>query len=165
MSSSTAKKVLVTRFDRETLSGFVSPQSYLTSAGVELLSPSGEISVVPYGQIKLVCFVRDFGQGEPRPDLRLFVSRPKGSGLWLRMRFRDGDEMDGVLTNNLLQLEPAGFTVIPPDPSYQMQRVFVPKAALDRIQVLGVIGSPVAARKAKPGPVPKQQLTIFDRVD
>ena len=80
MAVSTTKKVLVTRFDREPLAGFVNPQSYLQAGGLELLSQSGAVSVVPYGEIKLVCFVRDFQQGEPRKELRLFTTRPKMEG-------------------------------------------------------------------------------------
>ena len=41
MAGSTTKKVLIRRFDREALTGFVNAQSYLQPAGVELLSPSG----------------------------------------------------------------------------------------------------------------------------
>lgn len=161
MVSSTNKKVLVSRFDRETLSGFVSPQTYLTPSGLELLTLAGAIQMVPYDEIKLVSFVRDFQQGEPRKELRLFTSRPKMEGLWLRMQFRDGDAMDGLLINNLLQLEPYGFSVIPPDPGFQNQRVFVPKTALSSIQALGVIGSPLRHTRKKP--VPKEQISLFDK--
>ena len=83
------------------------------------------MNVVPYDEVKLVCFVRDFQQGEPRKELRLFTTRPKLEGLWLRMYFRDGDAMDGILSNNLLQLETFGFSVVPPDPGFQNQRIFV----------------------------------------
>ncbi|MBZ5608052.1 MAG: hypothetical protein LAP38_07340 [Acidobacteriia bacterium] len=161
MAVSTTKKVLVTRFDREPLSGFVNPQSYLLAEGLELLSQGGAVSIVPYDEIKLVCFVRDFHQGEPRKELRLFGTRPKMEGLWIRMRFRDGDAMDGMLANNLLTLDSYGFSVIPPDPGFQNQRVFVPKAALTGVQVLGVVGSPLRMRKTKP--TPKEQLEMFDK--
>ena len=161
MAGSTNKKVLISRFDREPLSGFVNPQTYLTSAGIELLTSDGNLQTVPYADVKLVCFVRDFEQGEPRRELRLFAARPKMEGLWIRMRFKDGDSMDGLLSNNLLQLEPQGFSVIPPDPGFQNQRVFVPRAALSSIQVMGVIGSPLRqGRKTKP--VAKEQLEMFD---
>ena len=162
MAGSTNKKVLISRFDREPLSGFVNPQAYLTLEGLELLTSDGALQTVPYEDVKLVCFVRDFDQGEPRKELRLFAARPKMEGLWIRMRFRDGDSMDGLLSNNLLQLEPQGFSVIPPDPGFQNQRVFVPKAALSSIQGRGVIGSPLRqGRKTKP--VPKEQLEMFDK--
>jgi hypothetical protein len=161
LAVSTTKKVLVTRFDREPLSGFVNPQSYLVAEGLELMSQNGAVSIVPYQEIKLVCFVRDFQQGEPRKELRLFNTRPKMEGLWIRMRFRDGDAMDGMLANNLLQLDSYGLSFIPPDPGFQNQRIFVPKAALSGVQVLGVVGSPLRMRKTKP--VPKEQLEMFDK--
>lgn len=161
MAVSTTKRVLVTRFDREPLSGFVNPQSYLLADGLELLSQSGSVNVVPYQEIKLVCFVRDFQQGEPRKELRLFTTRPKMEGLWIRMRFRDGDAMDGMLPNNLLQFDSYGFSVIPPDPGFQNQRIFVPKAALSGVQVLGVVGSPLRMRKPKPAA--KEQLEMFEK--
>jgi len=153
--------VLVTRFDREPLAGFVNPQSYLQAEGLELLSQGGAVSVVPYLEIKLVCFVRDFQQGEPRKELRLFTTRPKMEGLWVRMRFRDGDVMDGMLSNNLLQMDSYGLSVVPPDPGFQNQRIFVPKSALSTVQVLGVVGSPLRIRKPKPAA--KEQLEMFDK--
>ena len=161
LAGSTSKKVLVSRFDREALAGFVNPQSYLLPEGLELLSPEGTVSLVPYEEVKLVCFVRDFQQGEPRKELRLFTTRPKMEGLWLRLRFRDGDAMDGLLANNLLQLETYGFSIIPPDPGFQNQRVFVPKTALSGVQVLGVIGSPLRIRKTKP--TAREQIELFDK--
>ncbi len=160
MGVSTHKKVLVSRFDRETLSGFVSQQGYLLSSGLELMTQSGSVSVIPYDEVKLVCFVRDFGQGEPRKELRLFTTRPKLEGLWLRMYFRDGDAMDGILSNNLLQLDTYGFSVVPPDPGFQNQRIFVPKAALSRMEVLGVVGSPLRTPR-KPKPTVKEQIEMF----
>ena len=153
--------MLVSRFDREPLSGFVSPQNYLLPEGLELLSQDGAVNIVPYAEVKLVCFVRDFQQGEPRKELRLFTTRPKMEGLWIRMRFRDGDAMDGLLSNNLLLMEPYGFSVIPPDPGFQNQRVFIPKAAVTGVQVLGVIGSPLRIRKTKP--TPKEQIGLFEK--
>ena len=61
---------MVTRFDRETLPGYVNPQTYLQDSGLELLTPEGTVSLLPYSDLKLVCFVRDFMQGEPRRELR-----------------------------------------------------------------------------------------------
>lgn len=160
MSASTNKKIVVRRFDREPLAGFVNPQSYLQADGVELLSASGTVSVVPYPDVKTVSFVRDFDLSEPGPDHKQFHNRPKMNGVWVRMRFRDGDLMEGVLPNNLLQIEPFGFTMVPPNPTASNQRVFVPKAALCEMIVLGVIGSPLRERKTKP--LPKEQIGLFD---
>ncbi len=143
--------MLVARFDRETLAGFVNSQTYLLAEGIELLTPGGTVLVLPYGEVKTVSFVRDFEHSDDRRDMRQFTTRPKMEGIWVRMRFRDGDVMDGLLSNNLLQWEPYGFTVVPPDPGAQKQRIFVPKAALAEVQVLGVVGSPLRKPRKKAG--------------
>jgi hypothetical protein len=152
--------VLVLRFDRETLPGFVNQQSWLQPHGLELLSAGGAVLSIPYPEIKFICFVRDFEQGEPRREMRTFSTRPKTIGLWLRLHFRDGDVMDGVMPNNLLQLEAEGFSFMPPDPNYQNQKVFVPRTALRDIQVLGVVGSALRTKKPK---IPREQLEMFDK--
>ncbi len=158
LGQSTTKKVLVSRFDRETLAGFVNPQSYLRSDGVELLSTGGALFIVPFPEIRSVSFVRDFGDGELRKERRLFNGRPKLEGLWIRMWFRDGEVMDGVLSSDLLQWEPMGFNVVPPDSGYQNQRVFVPRTALSEILVLGVVGARLNTRPRKKSV--KEQLDL-----
>jgi hypothetical protein len=145
--ASTLKKVVVRRFDRESLSGFVNPLSYLQSHEIEVLRPEGSVARVPYSELKDVCFVRDF-DAEPETS-RVFNTRPKLEGLWARMMFRDGEVRDGILANNLLSWDIHGFTVIPPEPDSNNQRVFVPRAALRSMQVLGVVGSPLRPRKKK----------------
>jgi hypothetical protein len=160
-ANSTSKKVLVSRFDRETLPGFVSPQTYLTGAGIELLLAGGSVQIIPYSEAKLVCFVRDWVQGEPHRELKMFTTRPKMEGLWVRMSFRDGDAMDGILANNLLLLENEGFSVIPPDPSFQNARIFVPKEALTSLLVMGVVGTPLRHPR-KPKPEIREQIGLFD---
>jgi hypothetical protein len=159
LAGSTTKKVRIRRFEREPLVGFVNPQSYLQPGGVELLTPGGECLVVPYEEVKALSFVRDFHAGEPPPDRRVFTSRPKMGGLWVRVRFRDGEVMEGILSNDLLHLEDYGFTVTPPDPYANNQRVFLPKTALSEMQVLGVVGSALRRRR----PTPKdEQIELFE---
>jgi hypothetical protein len=160
LTGSTSKKVVVRRFERESLTGFVNPRTYLLATGVELLTQEGTVSVLPYAEVKAVCFVRDFEQRESEPGPRLFQARPKTEGLWVRMLFLDNELMDGLLPNNLLQLEPFGFTVVPPNPSSHNQRIFVPRSALREFHVLGVVGSPLRPRKRKP--LPKTQLEMFE---
>ena len=159
MSSSTHKKVLIRRFEREPVVGFVNPAVYLRATGIELLSPDGAVSLIPYVEVKTVCFVRDFDAADLAREKRLYATRPKTEGLWVRMRFRDNEFMDGVLPNNLLQLEQYGFTLVPPDASVNNQRLFVPREALAELLVLGIVGSPL--RKRKKGPV-EGQLKMFE---
>lgn len=157
MAGTTAKKVVVRRFDRETITGFVNPFSYLQAHAVEILKPDGSLAVLPYQEVKSVSFVKDF-DAAPEPP-RTFLNRPKLEGIWVRMVFQDGDTMDGMLPNNLLSWEIAGFTVTPPDPDSNNQRVFVPRQALRSIQVLGVVGSPLRPKKRKSTEPP--QPTLF----
>jgi hypothetical protein len=161
LASSTTKKVLIRRFDREPLTGFVSPQSYLLPLGVELMKTDGTVIIVPYQEVKTVCFVKDFELVETPPERLVFHTRPKMDGLWVRMRFRDGEVMDGILSNNLLQLESYGFTFIPPEPYSNNQRIFSPREALSEFHVLGVVGSPLTRRRRKE--VPKEQIGLFDQ--
>jgi hypothetical protein len=161
LAGSTTKKVLVRRFDREPLTGFVNPQSYLLPAGLELLKTEGTVTLVPYREIKTVCFVKDFESAEAEPESRVFHTRPKMDGLWVRMRFRDGEIMDGILSNNLLQLDAYGFTFIPPEPYSNNQRIFSPSEALSEFHVLGVVGSPLTRRRRKE--VPKEQIGLIEQ--
>lgn len=160
MAASTNKKVVIRRFEREPLTGFVNPRDYLLADGIEFLTASGTVAVVPYSEVKAVCFVRDFESAEAIPAQRLFQTRPKTEGLWVRMRFLDGELMDGLLPNNLLQLEASGFTVVPPNPSSNNQRIFVPRSALREFHVLGVVGSPLRRRKPKVA-ASKDQIEMF----
>ena len=159
MVSSTTKKAVIRRFQKEPLAGYLNPASYLQPAGVDLLSAQGNVSTVPYEEIKTISFVRDF-EGAGETGRQVFNTRPKMEGLWVSLRFRDGDAMEGIMPNNLLPLEPYGFTVIPPDPYSNHQRIFIPRAAVESVEVLGVVGSPLKKRKSKP--VPKEQIGLFD---
>lgn len=158
MAASTTKKALVRRFDREPLRGYINPVSFLQPEGLELMSEDGNVGVVPYADLKSVAFVRDL-EGPVEPERRTFQTRPKMAGLWVSLRFRDGETLEGVMPNNLLQMEQGGFSVIPPDSFGNQQRIFAPRTALAEVQVLGVIASPL---KRKSKPAAKEQIGLFD---
>ncbi len=159
MAQSTNKKVLLARFDREPVEGFVHASAGFDEEAIEVLTPSGTLLRIPVFDTKAVCFVRDFDAGETWREHRTFLTRPKMPGIWVRLLFRDGDSVEGMLSNNLMLLDPAGFSIIPPDPTFQNQRIFVPKAALREVQVLGVVGSPLKRRQA---PKPAEgQIELF----
>jgi hypothetical protein len=160
LSGSTTKKVVVKRFDRESIAGFVNPQEYLRPEGIEVMGASGNLLQIPFSEVKTVCFVRDFGLADLAAERRLFSTRPKREGLWVRMRFRDDEVMDGVLANDLLSIETYGFSFVPPDASANNQRLFIPRQALASLQVMGVVGSPL--RKTRKPQVPESQLNMFE---
>jgi hypothetical protein len=160
VAQSTNKKVLLARFDREPVEGFVQASAGFDGETIDVLTPSGTLLRVPVSDTKAVCFVRDFDAGETWREHRTFLTRPKMPGVWVRLLFRDGDSMEGMHTNNLMLVDPAGFSIIPPDPSLQNQRIFVPRTALQEVQVLGIVGSPLRRRKSKE-PSAEGQLEMF----
>jgi hypothetical protein len=158
VSSSTVKRVVVERFDRERMRGFVNPQSCLLAGGLEVLSPDGSVAQVPYSQIKAVSYVRDPEGNGVLSERRGFLARPKTAGLWVELKFRDGEILEGVLPNNLLLADEHGYVLTPPEAAGNAQRVFVPREALSELVVLGVIGG--KRRRAEPNQ-PAQQIRLF----
>ncbi|MEO5924063.1 MAG: hypothetical protein ABIR70_09570 [Bryobacteraceae bacterium] len=158
MSTSTNKKVLIARFDKAALEGFAQLSDALPPGGLDILSQTGAITHVPLAEVRAVCFIREFEAGETWQKQRTFLSRPKAPGLWVRVRFRDGELLEGIMRNNLLG-DPGGFALVPPDPTFQNQHILVPREAVTAVEVLGVIGSPLR-RIPKKGAV-EGQLEMF----
>jgi hypothetical protein len=159
LAASTTKKAIIRRYDRETIAGYLNPLSFLQTEGVELLSADGNVSLIPFSDIKLISFVKEF-DASPGPERLVFQTRPKTEGLWINLRFRDGACVEAIIPNDLMLLEAAGFTVIPPDSFGNRQRLWVPRASLIAVEVLGVVGSPLTKRKPKQ--VEKDQIGLFD---
>ena len=150
MSNSTTKKVFVRRFGRSSVEGYVNPHMYLQKTGIEVLvAQSAEALLIPYRETRAVYFVKQFGADPEQTQRRLFSTRPKLGGLWVRMQFLDGEELEGVIPNDLRLMGQYGVTLTPPDSKGNTQRVFVPSHAMQRFVVMGVIGRPY--RRAKPG--------------
>lgn len=162
MSGSTSKKVVLERFDRAPLRGFVHPQAYLQAEGIEVMRADGSLALVPLEQVKALSFVRDLEGPGVLSERREFLARPKSAGLWVELHFRDGDLLEGVLANNLLLVEPAGYSVTPPEATGNAQRVFVPRRALAELVVLGVIGG--KHRKPAQAAASQQQFSLFDQL-
>lgn len=160
MPGSTPKKVIAIRFDREPLTGYVrQPESFLPDS-VQLLSAAGAVVLVPYVDLKLICFVRDWDVPAGWAGKRAFTSRPKLDGLWVRFDFRDGETLEGLLSNRLHELDGLGFHATPPDATGNTQRIYVPRAALKACTVLGSVGA--AKAEARRRGTPEGQLTMFE---
>ncbi len=79
--------------------------------------------------------------------------RPKLDGLWIRLRYTDGETLEGVVPNDLLSLLDNGVQITPPDLSSNTDRIFVPRTAISSLTVLGVVG---IARRKPAAPAPAQ---------
>ena len=143
------KKVIIYRFERDRLPGYLSPSNFVRGCGegarIELLDLAGRVSHLSLAEVKMVAFVRDFDSSDPHPERlmrKTFASRPRATGLWLRLTFRDKDSMEGLATNDLSLLEGEGVMFSPPDLRSNTQRIYAPRMALAELQVLGAIGTP-----------------------
>jgi hypothetical protein len=165
LPSSTAKRVVLYRFDRQPLEGLVHPGAYLLDDHVELITLGGTLHNASYRECKALCFTSEGGQPALFTEHNLFERRPKVPGLWTRFSFRDGDKLDGILSHNLLEWPSMGYLVTPPRSGASRQRVFIPRAALIGTELRGVVGSSMAvgASRKRTGPADDQgQLTMFD---
>ena len=146
-SSPTRKKVVVLLLDLTTLKGYVNPADLPGIESLDLLTSEGEHQAVPADEIKAVYFVDDLNE-DYRPERKSFLSRPKLEGLWLRLTFRDGDTLEGIVANELLEILDRGIQFTPPNLHGNCSRVYVPRIALTEVKVLGVVGA--AKRLARP---------------
>ena len=139
--------------DKKPVRGYLNPARLGQADPIDLLTQDGEHLEFPLGKIRSIYFVRDFS-GEFEPERKAFLSRPKLDGLWVRLRYNDGDTLEGVVPNDLLSLLDNGLQITPPDLNSATDRIFIPRAALSEVTVLGVVGiarrKPAAAAAAQP---------------
>ena len=142
--------------DRTSARGYLNPAKLGNLETLELLTPDGEHRNLPVKEIRGIYFVREFVDNF-EPERKVFLSRPKLDGLWVRLKFSDGDCIEGVVPNDLLSLLDRGVQITPPDLHGVTLRIFIPRAALAEMTVLGVVG--VARRKT---PAPAQPSLFAD---
>jgi len=140
------------------------------NSDLELLDSSGKLRRIPWGQVKWMCYVREFpgdiprggpgtyfATGDTQPERllrRKFATRPRIAGLWLSLTLADGDELEGVAANDRSLIHGQGLLLTPPDTRSNTQRLFVPRTSIRELTVMGVIHPPSPAR-TKIGPQPQ----------
>ena len=140
--------------DRKVLRGYMNPAKLGDLDSLELLTPEGEHRNIAVKDVRGIYFVRDFVENF-EPERKAFLSRPKLEGLWVRLKFRDNDSIEGVVPNDLLSLLDRGVQITPPDLHGVTLRIFIPRAALSEMTVLGVVG--IARKK----PIAVVQPSLF----
>ncbi len=143
--------MVVRFFDRNDLRGYLNPGRLGASETIELLTPDGEQRNFDMKDVRSIYFVRDFADNF-EPERKVFLSRPKLDGLWVRLKFRDEDTIEGVVPNDLLSLLDRGVQITPPDLHGNTLKIFIPRASLTQLTVLGVVG--IARRKPPAPPQP-----------
>jgi hypothetical protein len=87
---------------------------------------------------KAIFFVKSFEGRCARHDLKFFSHAPMVHGVWVQLRFQDGEIMEGVVMNGLPHLVQPGFFLHPTDPDGNNSLVYVLKSSLTDYRVLGV---------------------------
>ncbi|MGO9337996.1 MAG: DUF6982 domain-containing protein [Terracidiphilus sp.] len=143
------KPVIVRKFSRDWCAGYAAAYFGQDAPELEILDLTGKVLRMAWDQVKWVCYVRDFPAAESANPERLlhkrFSTRPRTAGVWLRMTLTDGEELEGLAANDRSLLEGAGLLLTPPDTRSNTQRIYVPRTAIQTLEVVGLIGA--GARK------------------
>ncbi len=145
--ATTHKKVVIELLSRQTFRGYLNPSRLASSEVLELLTPDGERQEIALSKVRAIYFVRDLKE-DFEPERKSFLSRPKLDGLWVKLRFQDGQILEGVIPNDLLTFLDNGLHLTTPDFNSNTDRIYVPRSALSELTVLGVVG--IARRKPAP---------------
>ena len=162
---SARKPVIVRKFSREWYAGYAGAIFGQDSPALEVLDLTGKVLTIGWDAVKWVCYVRDFSSSSDmsNPERLLqkkFTVRPRAAGLWLRMTLTDGDELEGIAANDRSLVAGGGLLVTPPDTRSNTQRIYVPRQAIQTLEVVGLIGS--VGRKRKPeGSLAEGQPELF----
>jgi hypothetical protein len=155
--ASTHKKVIVRKLDRDTVSGYVGP-NFIVDGKLEMLNAAGNVVSIDLKDIKGVYFVRAFNDTDGLVR-KTFTTRPRTEGLWVRLRFRDNEVVEGMMPNELTQVTAEGFLINPPDARSNTQRIFIPRSAVSQLTVLAVIGGRKGRAKTAEGTA---QVAMFE---
>ena len=142
--ATTHKKVVVELLDRKAVRGYLNPSRLARADVLDLLTADGEHQEIAHDKVRAIYFVRDFNETF-EPERKSFLSRPKLDGLWVKVRFVDGQALEGVIPNDLLAFLDNGLHLTTPDFNSNTGRIYVPRSALSELTVLGVVG--IARRK------------------
>jgi len=149
--ASARKPVIARKFSRDWTAGYITASFGQLQAELEILDLTGKVLRIPWEQVKWVCYVRDLpgaGSDPLNPERLLrkkFSLRPRTAGLWVRLTLTDGDELEGLAANDRSLVEGAGLMLTPPDTRSNTQRIYVPRQAIETLEVVSLIGA--ASRK------------------
>jgi len=166
--ASQRKPVIVRKFSRDWYAGYAAAGFGQETPELEILDLGGKVLRIGWEQVKWVCYVRDFPAPSSTADNtnperlmhKRFSTRPRTAGVWLRMTLTDGDELEGLAANDRSLVEGPGLLLTPPDTRSNTQRIYVPRAAIQTLQVAGLIGA-VARKGVVQHHPPSDQPDLF----
>lgn len=160
--ASRRKPVIVRTISGGWHSGYAEIDFTQITSSMDLLELTGKLLRLNWPEIKWVCLVRDFPLTplDPVNPERLlhkkFALRPRTPGLWLRLNLADGDELEGIASNDRTLIAGSGLLLTPPDTRSNTQRIFVPHTTIQSLEVVALIGAP--GRRRSPAPLHQPEL-------
>jgi hypothetical protein len=109
----------------------------LTSIRLQHLH-SGVVEDVLLTNVKAVFFVKDFSGQTSHVDLLFHDRVPPMECLWIRIRFDDGETVEGIIHNTLDYIVGPGFFMAPADPIGNNWLIYVSKSKLTGFEILGL---------------------------
>jgi hypothetical protein len=164
--ASARKPVIVRKFSRDWCAGYAGADFGQQETELQILDLTGKVVRMGWEQVKWVCYVRDFPAGsvdQVNPERLVrkhFSLRPRTAGLWLRLTLADGDELEGLAANDRTLVDGSGLLLTPPDTRSNTQRIYVPRKAIQALEVLSLIGAP-GRRRVLPERHGAEQRDLF----
>lgn len=150
-TNETKSEKVVIQFGARTIKGYLespawntieevlnnAPQSTLDTFRIRRLD-TNLLEEVSIKDVKAVFYVNSF-EGDSKHEILNFHSRaPIVHGIWMRLQFRDGEVMEGIVYNSIRYLVDPGFFLLPTDPDSNNRLVYVRKDWLADHRVLGM---------------------------
>ena len=101
----------------------------------------GPAQVMPVSDAKAVFFVSTFDGDTEHEALHFHQHAPILPGLWVRVQFQDGEEIEGFVSNSQEYVLGSGFFIMPTDPDGNNRLIYVLKSRLKGFSVLGIRNS------------------------
>lgn len=133
------RKVILRKLDGQIVKGFLDEIPEWSGAdNLSIFTITGESLEIPKSEIKALFFVRRFTGNKDHAEVRFFDTHPQIDGLWIRVTFKDGEVLEGIVANNFDFFVQDGFYIKPPDPNTNNRLVYILKSALQDLTILGV---------------------------
>lgn len=137
------QRVIVRYADGSMLRGYIPAEDAIppqtdVSGALAVRRTDGEQEYVEIGKIKAIFFVKSFEGSRRYSEFKVFTHQPNGRGVWVRVQFDDGEVMEGIAPNSLETYTRPVFSLTPPDPRSNNERVLVSKQCIKQMQILGL---------------------------
>jgi hypothetical protein len=99
---------------------------------------TNEVEDIEMRNAKAVFYVNTFEGDAQHTPLQFHLRAPMIHGIWVRIDFRDGEVIEGIVHNSIRYLVDEGFFVIPTDPGSNNKLIYVLKSSIKDYRVLGM---------------------------